>query len=178
MGLIRRLSESGSIQTLDAGGATDLAAQLDTLSSTLLCDPADAATMGAKLPEVLSLGSAAVAGRMVALKGLLPGADVSRLLQIRPQLLVEDDPAGKLAPQLELLRAYLPGVNVDAMVQEHPHIIDQEIESGLKRFKELWPEELVDRKALAESEHHELVLAIRALSNSGAPKKWAAGGMD
>jgi len=53
-----------------------------------------------------------------------------------------------------------------------------EIETGLKRFRELWPEDIVDGRALADSEHQELVLAIRALSKSGAPKRWSAGCME
>ena len=63
-------------------------------------------------------------------------------------------------------------------VQEHPFIVYEEIESGLKQFRELWPTEIVDDATLAGSTHHELVLAIRALSEKGAPKKWGAGGME
>lgn len=63
-------------------------------------------------------------------------------------------------------------------MQEHPYIVFEEVESGLKQLRDLWPADMVDDSTLGGSQHHELVLAIRALSNSGAPKKWSAGGME
>eukprot|EP00873_Tetraselmis_striata_P042115 jgi/Tetstr1/462379/TSEL_007385.t1 len=159
-------------------GPLRLASKLHALTGILLCSPVDVANMAKKVPEVLELDPRFVLGQMVTLKALLPGTDIARMLELRPSVLLEEELGPQLEPQLALLRHYLPGVAVEEMVQEYPYILFEEIESGLKQFRELWPDEIVDGDALAGSTHHELVLAVRALSEKGAPRRWAAGGME
>ena len=55
--------------------------------------------------------------QMVSLKMLLPGADIARMLLLRPQTLLDPRLEESIRPQLDLLKEYLPGVNVDELVR-------------------------------------------------------------
>ncbi len=43
--------------------------------------------------------------------------------------------------------------------------------AGIRRVHELWPD--LDEDALRNSEPRDLALAVRALSDTGPPKKWS-----
>ena len=60
--------------------------------------------------------TAEVMRQMVSLKMLLPGADIARMLLLRPQTLLDPRLEETVRPQLDLLKEYLPGVNVDELV--------------------------------------------------------------
>uniref|UniRef100_A0A061RQ02 Uncharacterized protein n=1 Tax=Tetraselmis sp. GSL018 TaxID=582737 RepID=A0A061RQ02_9CHLO len=62
-----------------------------------------------------------VARRLVALKGILPGANVSQLACRCTQLLLMDEQAlGQVREKVSRLRAELEGVDVDALISAHP----------------------------------------------------------
>lgn len=95
------------------------------------------------------------------------------MIELAPAPMLSGDWAATAA-QLEasgaLLRAGLRGADVDFLFTEDPAILFEELrdlEIGLERLRELWPD--LTEAALANSEPLHLALAIRALAHR-APK--------
>ncbi len=61
---------------------------------------------------------AMLARRVLALKLLLPRADVSGLIYQKPRLLLISDMEGVLRPALAKLHALMPGIDVEARLHE------------------------------------------------------------
>ncbi len=126
-----------------------------------------------RCPSAATMPVGDLMARIVALKDLLPGCDIARMIELVPSAFL----AGELGPTMAhvaatsgLLRRGLVGADVDAMFESDPTILFEELESlevGLTRLRELWN---VDEKALAASDPEELALAVRALGLTGAPK--------
>ena len=91
------------------------------------------------------------------------------MVELAPAAILARDWAST-AHQLEaagaLLRAGLRGADVDFLFTEDPAILFEEVgdlETGLERLRELWPD--LTEAALANSEPLHLALAIRALAH-------------
>jgi hypothetical protein len=72
--------------------------------------------MPARTVTRLVAGASSVALRLVALRGLLPEADLSAMVGARLSLLLDDD-LGEVQAAVARLRQLLPGINVDRCVR-------------------------------------------------------------
>lgn len=142
------------------------------LMSLILCSRITVAIIARKFPPIMTMELQDVAYRMVSLKKLLPGCDVARLVEIQPRAFLGRDRQQveeQVQAASELLRQTLQGADVDRMIEEDPLLLFTDIHSGIRRLRELWD---VDPQALRNSDPAELALAVRALSDSGPPKRF------
>ncbi|KAL4527170.1 hypothetical protein Ndes2526B_g09119 [Nannochloris sp. 'desiccata'] len=171
----RRPAEIEATALLEIEETTD--PELIEAIQTLLMIPKTAAVrLIYRCPAAGNMSSIDLMMRIVDLKGLFPGTNVARMVELLPTAFLAEqsdqwkETIEKLRRTSELLREGLQGANVDAIFEADPTILfesPESIELGLKRMKELWK---VDAIALKNSEPEELALAVRALSLQGPPK--------
>eukprot|EP00887_Chlorella_sp_A99_P002705 scaffold6.g2705.t1 len=116
----------------------ELAALLERLAALL---PALRPRLASMPPHALAaLAVDELAGRLVALKEILPSADVGLLASRAPRLLLDPFDPAALATAAARLRALLPGVVVGALVEKHPEALDAEgLEAALAEAARIMP---------------------------------------
>lgn len=149
-------------------------ALLSQLQTLLLLPRTATLKLIRRCPALATTPTATIMARLVAVKEVLPGTNVARMVELLPSAFL----AHPLEPILErlkttsaLLREGLRGADVDAIFEADPTILFEDPESlrvGLARMRELWD---VDAAALANSDPDELALAVRALGLTGPPKE-------
>ncbi len=98
----------------------------------------------------------------------LSDAPPSLLLGCPASFLNRDGPAAEL---LAALRTGLPGADVDTMVEDDPRLLfEPGLVHAIPRLHSLWPG--LDPAALAASSPTHLALALRALSDTGPPRRY------
>lgn len=146
---------------------------LEQLQTVLLSTKITTLKLMKRYPKLKTMDISDLMVRLVSLKGLFPGSDVARMIELLPSgFLGSDWPATEqlVEGNSQLLRQGLHGADVDFLFQEDPTILFEETESlrvGLRRLKELWD---IDSRAMANSDPLELSLAVKALGLRGAPK--------
>jgi len=145
---------------------------VEVLTNVLACSPREGIKMAFAFPEVLEVDVQQVTRMVLWLRSSLPTADIARMVQENPALLVltfEEQVQGM--ETLKLLRESLEGAPVDGMLQEDPWLMFEDLSDALVQLRELWPSSIVSPEAFSQSEPAELVLAIRALSPQGVPRR-------
>eukprot|EP00240_Pyramimonas_obovata_P005734 CAMPEP_0118935828 /NCGR_PEP_ID=MMETSP1169-20130426/15851_1 /TAXON_ID=36882 /ORGANISM="Pyramimonas obovata, Strain CCMP722" /LENGTH=333 /DNA_ID=CAMNT_0006878893 /DNA_START=72 /DNA_END=1073 /DNA_ORIENTATION=- len=153
----------------------ECARRLDILAGALILTPSEVSKLVKACPCLLETDATQYMRNMVWLKQCLPTADVSKLLQNEPSLLVlSSSQRERVMGSLALLHKFLEGAPIDMMIEEDPKLLFEDLEGGLMQLRELWPEDVLHPTALSQSEPTHLVLAIRALSPHQAhlPAKW------
>lgn len=146
---------------------------LDAVQSLLLIPRSAAVRLIYRCPAAADLNSIDLMRRLVDLKGMFPGSNVARMVELLPTAFLSgpwEETSAQLRRTSGLLREGLQGADLDAMFEADPTILFEEAESvevGLRRMRELWE---VDAAALRNSDPEELALAVRALSLAGPPK--------
>ncbi len=151
-------------------------ALIEAIETLLMIPKSAAVRLIFRCPAAGDMSSLDLMMRIVDLKGLFPGTNVARMVELLPTaFLAEQNEAWKetmekLRCTSDLLREGLQGADVDAIFEADPTILFEtpgSIELGLARMKELWK---LDAITLKNSEPEELALAVRALSLQGPPK--------
>eukprot|EP00959_Pyramimonas_sp_CCMP1952_P060326 1260513-Pyramimonas_sp.AAC.1 len=153
-------------------GLVDCTTRLDVLANGLALSPYEVTQMIKKCPSLLETDASEYMRNMVWLKQCFPSADISKLLQNEPSLIIlSDSQRERVMGSLALLHEHLAGAPIDLMVEEDPLILFEDLKDGLVQLRELWPDDVLHPKALSQSEPTHLVLAIRALSPQGGPRR-------
>eukprot|EP00976_Prorocentrum_cordatum_P035770 727294-Prorocentrum_minimum.AAC.1 len=154
-------------------GLVDCTTRLDVLANGLALSPYEVTQMIKKCPSLLETDASEYMRNMVWLKQCFPSADISKLLQNEPSLIIlSDSQRERVMGSLALLHEHLAGAPIDLMVEEDPLILFEDLKDGLVQLRELWPDDVLHPKALSQSEPTHLVLAIRALSPQGGPRRF------
>lgn len=80
----------------------------------------------------------AVTQRVMDMRELLPGVNVSKLLSQYPHLILHLEP-GRVSRQLNVLRAELPGRDINDLLQREPLMLTANIQFALQELKRLTP---------------------------------------
>jgi hypothetical protein len=147
-------------------------AVLVQLQTALSIPKSAAVRVLARCPAAGELSLSDIACRLIELKGVLPGLDVARIVELLPSAFLGPD--WERIPQrvhisATLLTRCLPGADVNQMIEEDPTILFEDEESlrtGLLRLRELWD---VGPDTFRNSDPLELALAVRALGLKGPP---------
>ena len=148
------------------GDAALCAAKMADLTQTLQCSATAAALALHRERQLLFVGPALLARRVLQLRAAAPSADLMRLCLLAPRLLASpDEEWAFFQASADALRAALPDCDwVDLCIQEDPELMLCDIRPGLAGLSELWtPEQL----ATMDPDHASL--AMRALC--GLPRR-------
>ena len=158
-------ASSDALPAEPAALAAHVATRMRALCATLLCTPTAAALALRREPPLLTVGSAQLAARVLALRAAAPRADVARLALSCPRLLAApDDVVAAWAARAAALRDALPGVDICLMAQEDAELLFFDTAAGAAQLASLWSAEEL---GTLEAEHASL--ALRALS--GLPRR-------
>lgn len=69
-------------------------------------------------PELLEVPTSLLVSRLLALKRLLPGANLPEMLRLQPSLLLLEDPDSTVGAAMRQLRALMPGVPVESKLHK------------------------------------------------------------
>mmetsp|Transcript_8397 Transcript_8397/g.14456 ORF Transcript_8397/g.14456 Transcript_8397/m.14456 type:complete len:344 (-) Transcript_8397:465-1496(-) len=151
----------------------ECAKRLAVLAKALILTPFEVSRMVQKCPSMLDIEAGEYIRTMVWLKQNLPAANVSKLVQNEPELLMlTATQREQVTVSLALMHRFLKGASIDAMIEEEPQLLFEDLEGGLIQLRELWPDHVLHPTALSNSDPAELALAIRALSPQGARKRF------
>lgn len=149
---------------------------LKLLQATLLVPKVAVLKLLLRCPTASEVPIQELTRRLIDLKTILPGSDVSRIVEYIPSAFLSKDvdwemTSSHIRDSSTILRQGLVGADTDAMFEEDPSILFEDLESlrvGLRRMDELWPG--LSPSTLEQSDPQELALAVRALGLSGPPK--------
>lgn len=142
--------------------------RLESVRGLCLCaNAADAARLAYSYPEILLTSNGAIVARLSALRAMIPGADVGRILRADAKSFLQRD-VPEIKVRFRALRDAFPRVNVARLVEYDPSLLLLDVEVGLTALRELWTEEEFaqsdeDNPFFAE----ELSLAIKTLAGLG-----------
>ena len=149
-----------------------LCERLDSVRNICLCsNAADACKMAYSYPEILLTSNGAIVSRLSALRSMIPGADVGKILRADARSFLQRDvPEIKL--RFQALVIAFPRVNVARLVEHDPSLLLIDVDVGLEALRELWTE---DEFAQSDEDNpffaEELALAIKTLSGA-APEQF------
>ena len=149
-----------------------LCERLDSVRNICLCsNSADACKMAYSYPEILLTSNGAIVSRLSALRSMIPGADVGKILRADARSFLQRDvPEIKL--RFQALVIAFPRVNVARLVEHDPSLLLIDVDVGLEALRELWTE---DEFAQSDEDNpffaEELALAIKTLSGA-APEQF------
>ena len=150
---------------------------IEQLQATLLIPRAAVVRLLLRCPSASNVAVQEMTKRLIELKMILPGSDVSRIVEYIPSAFLAKEvdwraTSEHVSATSALLREGLKGADVDSMFEEDPSVLFEDVESlriGLKRLYELWPD--LSAETLQRSEPQELALAVRALGLDGPPER-------
>lgn len=147
-------------------------ARLDEIATLVVTDRLSLLKSAKRYPALLDMTASDVVQRILLVKQLVPGCNVTIMLERQPALFygaAEEDLKRLLPTAYQALVQGLPGLDVDEMLEEDPRLLFEDVSVGLDQFHQLWD---VDEDALRNSETNEIALAIRTLSQCGPPRSF------